>query len=136
MLGIAAGLVGRACSLGFYGVVHLKHHLPVPDMFKPAIAGVAVGLIGLAFPAVLATGYGWLQRGMQNGLPDMALWMVLALPLVKILATSLSIGSGGSGGIFGPGMVIGGFVGLGLWRVLHDAAPACPPCRRRSSWWE
>jgi CIC family chloride channel protein len=40
--------------------------------------------------------------------------MVLALPLVKILTTSLSIGSGGSGGIFGPGMVIGGFLGLGL----------------------
>ena len=126
VLGIAAGLFGRAYSRGFYGAVHLKHHLPVPDMFKPAIAGLAVGLIGLAFPAVLATGYGWLQRGMQNGIPDMALWMVLALPLVKILATSLSIGSGGSGGIFGPGMFIGGFVGLGLWRVLQAAAPGLP----------
>ncbi len=126
VLGIAAGLFGRAYSRGFYGTVRLKHHLPVPDMFKPAVAGVAVGLIGLAFPAVLATGYGWLQRGMQNGIPDMALWMVLALPLVKILATSLSIGSGGSGGIFGPGMFIGGFVGLGLWRVLQAAAPGLP----------
>ena len=37
--------------------------------------------------------------------------MVLALPFAKILATSLSIGSGGSGGIFGPGMVIGGLLG-------------------------
>jgi chloride channel protein, CIC family len=126
VLGIAAGLVGRLYSRGFYGVVSLRHKLPGPDMLKPAIAGVAVGLIGLAFPAVLATGYGWLQRGMQNGLPDMALWVVLALPFVKILATSLSIGSGGSGGIFGPGMFIGGFVGLGLWRVLHDVAPGMP----------
>lgn len=126
VLGIAAGLVGRLYSRGFYSVVSLRHKLPGPDMFKPAIAGIAVGLIGLAFPAVLATGYGWLQRGMQSGLPDMALWMVLALPFVKILATSLSIGSGGSGGIFGPGMFIGGFVGLALWRVLHDAAPGMP----------
>ena len=126
VLGIAAGLVGRLYSRGFYGVVSLRHKLPGPDMLKPAIAGVAVGLIGLAFPAVLATGYGWLQRGMQNGLPDLALWMVLALPFVKILATSLSIGSGGSGGIFGPGMFIGGFVGLGLWRLLHDVAPGMP----------
>ncbi|MEY2522385.1 MAG: chloride channel protein family, partial [Ilumatobacteraceae bacterium] len=126
VLGIAAGLVGRLYSRGFYGVVALRHKLPGPDMIKPAVAGVAVGLIGLAFPAVLATGYGWLQRGMQNGLPDMALWVVLALPVVKILATSLSIGSGGSGGIFGPGMFIGGFVGLALWRVLHDVAPGMP----------
>lgn len=125
ILGIAAGLVGRLYSRGFYGIVSLRHKVPGPDMFKPAIAGVAVGLIGLAFPAVLATGYGWLQRGMQNGLPDMALWVVLALPFVKILATSLSIGSGGSGGIFGPGMFIGGFVGLGLWRLLHDV-PGMP----------
>jgi CIC family chloride channel protein len=52
--------------------------------------------------------------------------VVLALPLVKILTTSLSIGSGGSGGIFGPGMVIGGFLGLGLWRLLHTVAPGMP----------
>ena len=52
--------------------------------------------------------------------------MVLALPLIKILTTSLTIGSGGSGGIFGPGMVIGGFVGLGMWRVMHEAFPGMP----------
>jgi chloride channel protein, CIC family len=55
------------------------------------------------------------------------LWIVLVLPLAKIVATSLSIGTGGSGGIFGPGIVIGGFVGAGLWR-LGDlmAVPGLP----------
>jgi len=53
------------------------------------------------------------------------LWIVLVLPFAKILATSLSIGSGGSGGIFGPGMVIGGFLGGAVWRVAHDL-PAVP----------
>jgi hypothetical protein len=95
-------------------------------MLKPAVAGLAVGSLGLAFPEALATGYGWLQRGMEGGLADTALWIVLALPLVKILTTSLSIGSGGSGGIFGPGMVIGGFVGLAMWRLLHGLAPGMP----------
>src|SRR5581483_8925094 len=126
LLGIVAGLVGRLYARAFYGTVRLRHRLPGPEMLKPAIAGVAVGLLGLAFPAALATGYGWLQRGMHDGLPDMALWVVLALPLVKILATSLSIGSGGSGGIFGPGMVIGGFVGLGVWRALHGVTGGMP----------
>jgi H+/Cl- antiporter ClcA/predicted transcriptional regulator len=126
LLGIAAGLVARLYTRGFYGLVDVRHRFPGPEMIKPAVAGLAVGVIGLAFPATLATGYGWLQRGMDNGLPDMALWVVLALPLVKILATSLSIGSGGSGGIFGPGMVIGGFLGLGVWRLLHGVAPGLP----------
>ena len=52
--------------------------------------------------------------------------MVLVLPFAKILATSLSIGSGGSGGIFGPGMVIGGMLGAGIWRLLEPFAPAIP----------
>ena len=134
MLGLVAGLVGRLYAKGFYGMVRLRHRMPGPDMLKPAAAGVLVGLIGLAFPPALATGYGWLQRGMDDGLPHMALWIILVLPLVKILTTSLSIGSGGSGGIFGPGMVIGGFVGLGVWRILRRDQPGMPTCRRRS-WW-
>ena len=52
--------------------------------------------------------------------------MVLVLPFAKILATSLSIGSGGSGGIFGPGMFIGGMLGAGIWRLLEPIAPGDP----------
>jgi len=126
LLGIAAGLVGRLYARGFYATVALTKRLPGPAMLKPAAAGVLVGLVGLAFPESLATGYGWLQRGMLDGLPDVAIWVILLLPFIKIATTSLSIGSGGSGGIFGPGMVIGGFVGLGVWRILHDIAPGMP----------
>ncbi|CAN5474277.1 chloride channel protein [soil metagenome] len=125
-LGIAAGLVARVYARGFYGMIKLRHKIPGPAMLKPAMAGVLVGFIGLAFPPALATGYGWLQKGINNGLPTMALWIILALPFIKILTTSLTIGSGGSGGIFGPGMVIGGFVGLGLWRAFHELLPGMP----------
>jgi H+/Cl- antiporter ClcA len=127
LLGVIAGVVGRLYAGTFYATTRLSKRLPGSPMLKPAVAGVMVGLIGLVFPAALGTGYGWLQRGMADGLPDVALAVVLVLPLVKILATSLSIGSGGSGGIFGPGMVIGGFAGLGLWRLLEGFAPGLPP---------
>ena len=55
------------------------------------------------------------------------LWIVVVLPVAKIVATSLSIGSGGSGGIFGPGIVIGSFVGAAIWRLAElGGAPAVP----------
>jgi CBS domain-containing protein len=52
------------------------------------------------------------------------LWIVLILPFARILATGLSIGSGGSGGIFGPGMVIGAFLGASVWRLFEPTFPS------------
>ena len=126
LLGLAAGVIGLAYSKSFYAVTAATHKVPGSRMVKPAVAGLLVGTLGLAFPEALATGYGWLQQGVDTGLPQKALWLILALPFVKIMATSLSIGSGGSGGIFGPGMVIGGFLGLGVWRLLEPIAPGMP----------
>jgi CBS domain-containing protein len=74
-------------------------------------------------PQVLGTGYGWIQHGLGPQLRTMPLWIVLALPFARILATGLSIGSGGSGGIFGPGMVIGAFVGAAVWRLFEPIVP-------------
>jgi hypothetical protein len=86
-----------------------------------------VGCIGVLVPGVLGTGYGWVQAGLdRQSLMALPLWIVIVLPFAKIVATSLSIGSGGSGGIFGPGMVIGGLLGATIWRLLVDVAPAVP----------
>ncbi len=51
----------------------------------------------------------------RDGLLALSPLVLVALPFAKILATSLSIGSGGSGGIFGPGMVVGAMLGAALW---------------------
>ncbi len=130
VLGIAAGLVGRLYARSFYGISATFAKIRVPRMIRPAIGGLLVGLMALAIPQILGTGYGWVQLAMGPGLMKLSLWIILALPFAKILATSLSIGSGGSGGIFGPGMVIGGFLGAGAWRLLsgfpgvpHSPAP-------------
>jgi len=131
VLGVAAGLVGRLYVTTFYRTTGLFTRAPGPRWLKPALAGLVVGAIGLGVPGVLGTGYGQVQVSLERqqllGLP---LWVVLAVPFAKILATSLSIGSGGSGGIFGPGMVIGGATGAALWRLLlmvglapHDPVP-------------
>ena len=131
IIGILGGLIGLLYAKGFYAMVALFHRLRVPRWVRPGIGGLLVGFMGLAIPEVLGTGYGWIQQGLGTQLLHIPLWIVLILPFARIAATGLSIGSGGSGGIFGPGMVIGAFVGAGVWRVLepfngslgHDPAP-------------
>ncbi|HEX4149190.1 MAG TPA: chloride channel protein, partial [Pirellulales bacterium] len=117
----------------FYGLVGVAHALPIPRHFKPAVGAAASGLVGLALYyifgrdqqvlSVLSFGYGILQDGLNaapGGEATIKIGFVLmAVALGKILTTSLTIGSGGSGGVFGPSMVIGGCGGgaLGIW--LH-----------------
>ncbi len=126
VLGVLCGGVGLLYARGFYGIADAFHHLRVPNVFKPAIGGAIVGLIGLALPGALATGYGWVQLVMDQRIFDLPLIVILVLPFARILATALSIGSGGSGGIFGPGMVIGAMVGASFWRLAHDFLPLAP----------
>ncbi len=127
ILGILCGLIGWLYARGFYGSMHLFHRLHLPNWIKPAIGGLGVGLIGLVLPQALGMGYGWVQLSMGSGLLSLPLWVILLLPFAKILTTGLTVGSGGSGGIFGPGMVIGGMTGALLWRLGYHVVPGIPP---------
>ncbi len=102
----------------------------VPKFVRPAIGGALVGVIALLLPQVLGTGYGWLQFALYGQAPiaimnDLSnttailVLSLLALVIAKIVATSLTIGSGGSAGVFGPSIVIGGFVGALVGLVFH-----------------
>ncbi len=126
VLGLLCGLVGWLYARGFYGLTHVFHRLPLPNWFKPAIGGLLVGLIGLVLPQALGMGYGWVQVAMGPGLFALPVWVILLLPFAKIVTTGLSIGSGGSGGIFGPGMVIGAMVGAIVWRISYHVLPGVP----------
>jgi H+/Cl- antiporter ClcA/predicted transcriptional regulator len=132
LIGLLAGLIGLLYAKGFYGLSGLFKRSPLPRWAAPAIGGLMVGAIAIAIPQVIGTGYGWVQQCLShNGLESIPLWIVLIVPFVRILATGLSIGSGGSGGVFGPGIVIGAFLGAAVWRVFdpvfpsmgHDPAP-------------
>ncbi len=118
VIGIVSAAVGYLYARVFYGTVALTAKLPGGIVVKPALGGLAVGLLALIIPQILASGYGWAQlAAAKDSLMTIPLWITLVLPLAKIVATSLSIGTGGSGGIFGPGIVIGAFVGAAVWRL-------------------
>lgn len=120
-LGVICGLLGLLYARGFYGVSGIFERLALPMWTKPAVGGLIVGAIGMAAPEAIHVGYGWVQQAFtEEGVNSFPLILLIALPFLRILTTSLTVGSGGSGGIFGPGMVIGGLAGAALWRLGQD----------------
>ncbi|MEM0075811.1 MAG: chloride channel protein [Conexivisphaerales archaeon] len=133
VLGLVAGLLAILYVKSFYGVRRMFSRLRIPMHLKPAIGGLVAGIIALAFPEVMATGYGWIQLMIGEKLPEIPTFglpiivLLLILPFAKILATSFSVGSGGSGGVFAPGMVIGASLGTILGLLFHYAFPSIAP---------
>jgi CIC family chloride channel protein len=121
VLGALAALIGTILPMVFYGLRDAFRELPIPNMFKPALGGLAVGLLALEFPQILAGGYGWIQNAIDG---RMILGLLLVLVFVKIVAFSLTVSSGGSGGVFAPTLFIGAMLGGFLAALLH--LPAAP----------
>jgi chloride channel protein, CIC family len=117
------GLISAAVSVGyvksFYMISDYFAKIQIPKFVKPAIGGVLVGVIGIVFPQILGTSYGWLQVAINKDYLLFPLGMIGAVIVLKILATSLTIGSGGSAGVFGPSMVIGGLLGAFIGTAFH-----------------
>ncbi len=105
----------------FYGVIDLFKKLKVPNHIKPAIGGLITGIIGFFLPYTLAFGYGITQQAIFN---QVAIPTLILLALGKILTTSFSIGSGGSGGVFGPSIVIGGAMGGAVGNFFNIIIPS------------
>lgn len=104
----------------FYGMVSIFHKLKIPNHIKPAIGGLCTGIIGFFLPYTLAFGYGMAQNAIFN---QVAIPTLIALAIGKIFTTSFSIGSGGSGGVFGPSIVIGGAMGGAVGQIFHMFIP-------------
>ncbi|QMV19936.1 chloride channel protein [Granulicella sp. 5B5] len=119
-LGAASGLVATVLPEVFYRMRDGFHALPIPPWIKPAIGGLLVGLIALKLPQVLAGGYGWMQQAMDG---QMALRLLLILLGAKMIAFSLTVSSGGSGGVFAPSLFVGAMLG-GVFSGLSHHAPA------------
>jgi CIC family chloride channel protein len=107
-LGITCGLAAQAFIAVLYKFEDGFEALKMPDWIKPALGGALLGIIIIRFPQAFGVGYGAMNLALTSKLPAMLLF---ALIWVKILATSLSIGSGGSGGIFAPSLFIGTMTG-------------------------
>jgi CIC family chloride channel protein len=120
LLGLACVVAGSVYVKVFYGIRDLFRRIPIPNHIKPALGGLGVGLIGLLVPQILGMGYGWAQLAINGSL---ALQTALVILVLKMFVTGLTIGSGGSGGVFAPSMVIGGMLGSTAGNLFHHLAP-------------
>ncbi len=137
VLALVVTLVGVLYIKTFYGIHAAFARLPVPLKLRPALGALLAGLVGIGLffamgrneevLAVLGTGYGTLQQALSPGHALPAIEVLLAVALFKILTTSLTISSGGSGGVFGPSIVIGGCVGTAVGQIFHQWMPEIVP---------
>lgn len=121
VLGITSGFIAIILPFVFYGVRDLFHKISVPPHLKPAIGGFGLGLIALFLPQVLAGGYGWIQEAINGNL---GATLLLLLLFSKILAFSLTVSSGGSGGVFAPSLFVGAMLGGFLSKIFHQPSDA------------
>ncbi len=108
LLGIFCAAMGLLYVRVFYRMRDCFRALSLPAALKPALGGLLLGLLAMLVPQVLGSGYGWVQQALYG---QVALWLMLVIALAKIIATSLTIPSGGSGGVFAPSLVIGALLG-------------------------
>ena len=122
------GVLGGITSLIFVKLLRAvrarTRRLPRWTLYiQPALAGMAIGVIGLRFPQIMGAGYEYMDQAMHGQF----LWRTLvALALLKVLATTLSISSGAPGGMFAPALFIGAMVGAAVGAVQHQFFPAGP----------
>lgn len=121
LLGVVCAVFGAGYVRVFYGIRDTFRRLAMPPVLKPALGGLLLGILGLIVPQVLGSGYGWVQAALYG---KMALWVMLVVGLAKILATSLTISSGGSGGVFAPSLVIGAMLGGAFGATAELLFPA------------
>lgn len=120
VLGILAGVVAHVFTRVLYSMEDFFEEIKIPALAKPVIGGAIIGCMGIFFPQIFGVGYETITQVLQENLLGLTLVALLA---AKILATSMTIGSGGSGGIFAPSLFIGAVLGGAFGSAVHSLFP-------------
>jgi chloride channel protein, CIC family len=119
ILGLFCALVGVTFTKVLYLLEDMFDGLKFPEYLKAFLGGLILGAMALVFPHLLGVGYSAIDLAL---IQKLSWWLMFLLVLFKILATSITIGSGGSGGIFAPslfmGAMAGGFFGTGVHAIF------------------
>ncbi|MFT5784451.1 MAG: CIC family chloride channel protein, partial [Candidatus Krumholzibacteriia bacterium] len=120
LLGLIVGVVAMIYVRTLYGTEKFFDGLKMPEWLKPALGGLVLGCLFIAFPQVYGVGYSSMVEAL-NG--EMALGLMGLLVVVKLLAVNITLGSGYSGGIFAPGLFLGGMLGGAFGALVESLVP-------------
>jgi chloride channel protein, CIC family len=116
LLGALMGLVSAGMSRMMYAFEDLFEHLHVHWMWWPAVGGIGIGIGGLFFPRGLGVGYDNIAELLHG---NATLGLIIGILIAKSLMWAFSLGSGTSGGVLAPLLMIGGAVGAMAGRLIH-----------------
>jgi len=120
-MGLICALVAVVFVRTLYKMEDLFDNLKFPpDYLKAVLGGLVLGLMGLVFPEVLGVGYGAIDLSLMQ---NYVWWILLLLVICKMLATSITIGSGGSGGVFAPSLFLGAMAGVFFGMIINNLFP-------------
>jgi len=120
-LGMLCGIVARLFTFMYFYIQQVfEEKLKTADIYKPAIGGLIVGMISIFMPQILGNGY----DVMEQALTGQMFWgLAFLLVFMKIICTSITLGSGGMGGVFAPSLFIGAMVGTAFGSSVHFIFP-------------
>ncbi len=120
LLAAIAAVAGFGFTRTLYWFEDRFDDLPMKEYLKPVPGGLMVGALGLGLPQIFGVGYPAMEKALHG---EYALGLLSLLILAKILAVSLTIGSGGSGGVFAPSLFIGAMLGTTFGSFVHMVLP-------------
>lgn len=118
ILGLLCAVVSVLFISIFKRTEEFGEKIKIPAVLKPAVGGLIVGIVAVKFPQVLSDGYGPINTALSTSVP---LALALVLIVAKLLSTSVTLSSGGSGGMFAPTLFLGAMTGtaFGSWVVAE-----------------
>ncbi len=121
LLGLVIGPLAVFYIKAFYKIKWHFQNLQINEYLKPVLGALVVGLIGIVFPHVMSDGYEFIEQALRGNM----FWaLMLVLVFLKIFATSVTLGSGGAGGVFAPALFIGAMAGGTFGAVAHALFPS------------